>query len=57
MSWSRTCPNCGKHLSTRDVLNQIDAETQERAELCVACWKHAKVDKDGKPKESANEAS
>jgi hypothetical protein len=33
------CPGCEQPLTVTDVSNQIDAETQERAELCVECWK------------------
>lgn len=33
-----TCPECGKTLTRGDIYNQIDAESKERAELCIACW-------------------
>jgi len=36
------CPECGKPLTREDIANQIDAESQARAELCIACWEKSK---------------
>lgn len=32
------CPKCSTPLKREDVLNQIDAESIERAEFCIKCW-------------------
>jgi hypothetical protein len=36
------CPNCHEVLTTMDIRNQVDADTEEQAKLCVRCFESLK---------------